>query len=138
MTEIGSIVMGRLTYEQIRGFGDWPYPGKRTLVLSSRPVADPPDGVARKNGDLSALIAGLRLAGLSGDVWVLGGAQVINGFLDQGAIDRIELFVIPVTLGDGITLFERPDALSALSLTGEARHPLGVVKRTYVTGPMPR
>lgn len=33
---IDALVMGYTTYEQILGFGDWPYPSKLSYVLTSR------------------------------------------------------------------------------------------------------
>lgn len=42
LTEVDAIVMGRTTYETVRGFGDWPHPDKPTLVVTSRPLTDPP------------------------------------------------------------------------------------------------
>jgi dihydrofolate reductase len=33
LAEVGSIVMGRKSYDQMVGFGDGPYPGKRTVVM---------------------------------------------------------------------------------------------------------
>ena len=36
---IGTIVMGRTTYEQIRGFGSWPYAVYRTRFLGHKFVS---------------------------------------------------------------------------------------------------
>ena len=38
---VDAILMGRGTYEAVRRFGDWPYPGKPTVVLTTRPLDDP-------------------------------------------------------------------------------------------------
>lgn len=126
---IGSIVMGRKTYEQVCGFGAWPYPGKRTLVLSSRPLAGLPDGTSVARGDIRALAADLKAAGR--DVWIHGGARTIRGFLDLGLADRLEIYVIPVLLGDGLPLFPRTDQRARLTLDGTQAFPCGVVKLAY-------
>ncbi len=47
---IGTIVMGRTTYEQIRGFGSWPYAGKRTVILSSLPIRFTPTPTRARMG----------------------------------------------------------------------------------------
>src|SRR3954471_2038960 len=39
---VDAILMGRGTYDAVRPFGDWPYPGKPTVVLTARPLDDPP------------------------------------------------------------------------------------------------
>jgi len=36
--QIDAIVIGRTTFEQALGFGDWPYNSKNTFVLTSRPI----------------------------------------------------------------------------------------------------
>ena len=107
---IGSIVMGRATYEQSRSFGpDWPYRGKPNYVVTSRPVDGLPEGVAQHGPDIAALAAALRQQPQGGhgggdDVWLLGGPQLWAGFLAAGALDRFELYVIPVMLGAGMPL----------------------------------
>lgn len=35
-------VMGRATYDQVRGFGDWPYDDRPTFVVTTRPLDDMP------------------------------------------------------------------------------------------------
>jgi len=56
--EIGALVMGRRTYEFVRTMGDeWPYRGRRTYVLSSRPLTGLPDGVIPTPRGMSAAIA---------------------------------------------------------------------------------
>ena len=48
---VDAILMGRATYETVRrlwgGGGDWPYPGKPTTVVTTRPLPDPPPGWRR-------------------------------------------------------------------------------------------
>ena len=48
---IGTLVMGRTTFDQVLGFGAWPYAGKRAIVLTSRPVETPPEGAEVRNAD---------------------------------------------------------------------------------------
>ena len=129
METVGTIIMGRVSYEQARGFGRWPYAGKRTVVLSSRPLDDPPSGVERWRGSASALADELAVD-TGGDVWVLGGARTIAGFLDLGRIDRLEIFVIPVLLGGGIPLFVASEP-RALRLVGAEPLGHGTVKLEY-------
>jgi dihydrofolate reductase len=52
---IGTIVMGRTTYEQALRLGPWSFEGKHTIVLTSRPIDEPPAGVERWDGDVTAL-----------------------------------------------------------------------------------
>ncbi|NWH09582.1 MAG: dihydrofolate reductase [Alphaproteobacteria bacterium] len=127
--EIDTIVMGRATYEVARHFGAWPYPDQQCLVLSARPLDDPPPRVARTALDVPALGAALREG--EGDVWVLGGGRTIRGFLDAGLIDLLELFVVPEILGAGVPLFPPGHAAFSLSFKGALAFPTGIVRLTY-------
>lgn len=123
-----ALVMGRATYEQVRGFGDWPYAGKRVWVLTSRPLdPDAPPGVKAAD-DAQALIAALRQRG--GMVWVVGGGQVVRTFLELGAIDEIEVFIMPVLLGAGTPLLPHGSA-RRLSLLETEPYRSGVVRLLY-------
>ena len=104
LTEVDAIVMGRATYEITRGFGAWPHPGKQTLVVTSRPLADPPEGVEARPADFAAIAAELEGRACR-RVWIEGGGQVIRGMMAAGKLDVLEMAVLPLVLGDGISLF---------------------------------
>lgn len=134
ISAIGTVVIGRKTFEQVLSFGvPWPYDDQRTVVLTSRPVDNLPPRTETYAGDLQGLAAELRRAG-GKDVWIVGGAKVVRQMLDQNLIDAIELFVIPVLLGDGIPLFDRSKGTAPLKL--ETAHPFtsGVVRLAYRLG----
>ncbi|MBL6080986.1 dihydrofolate reductase [Belnapia sp. T18] len=101
---VDAILMGRGTYDAIRRFGEWPYPGKPSFVLTSRPLEDAPPGVEPRAGDPAAITAELEARGCR-RVWVEGGGQLIRSMIAVGKLDRLEMAVIPVILGDGIPLF---------------------------------
>jgi dihydrofolate reductase len=129
--EIGTVVMGRASYDLARSFGDWPYQTMRSLVITSRPLDDAPPTVARVGADIPRLVTALRAAG-DKDVWIMGGAQTINAFLKAEAVDRIDLFTLPVLLGGGVRLFEgtRPEA--ALRLLSTQTYDKGLARLSYV------
>jgi len=101
---VDAILMGRGSYEALWAMGDWPYAGKRTLVVTSRPLPGAPAGVESVSGGLARAADALE-----GDrhrhVWVFGGGQIVRGMIALGRLDRLELAVIPVILGEGISLF---------------------------------
>ncbi len=101
---IGTVVMGRETYDIVRRHPDWPYAGKRSIVVTRRALHGLPRETETRPPDFTALVAELRQAS-DGDVWLLGGGQLIAGFRAAGGLDRLELGYIPILLGDGIPLF---------------------------------
>lgn len=101
---IRTVVMGRTTYDWVRRNADaWPYPEQRTIVVTSRPLPDPPAGVEGRS-DVEALIAELR-ALTDGDVWMCGGGKLQMAFLERGALDEIEIYVASALIGAGYPLF---------------------------------
>lgn len=127
---IGTIIMGRATYDQVFTFSEWPYAGKSCLVLSSRPLGAVPDGVERVSGDVAAIVEQARRRN-DGDIWLVGGARTARAFLDLGLIDRIELYVIPVLLGDGLRLFEPSCHGARMALERAEALPRGMVRLVY-------
>lgn len=131
MREIGTVLMGRASYDMARSFGEWPYPELRSLVITSRPIDDAPPTVARVGADVPRLVTALRAAGAK-DTWIMGGAQTINAFLNAGAIDRIDLFTVPVLLGGGIRLFAGEGPETALKLVSTQAYDKGLARQSYV------
>lgn len=99
-----TVVMGRGTYDFIAHEpSPWAYADKRVLVVTSQPI-EAPKGPLETRGDIDALIAELRALD-DGDVWMLGGGRLQMAFLERGALDEIEIYVIPEMLGEGTPLF---------------------------------
>jgi dihydrofolate reductase len=129
MAQVGGLVMGATTYEQIVGWG-WPYGDIPGLVLTSRelPVSDGAD-VEFSSGDTGVEIRKYA-AKTEGRVWVVGGGKVIIDGMNAGAIDVLEMYVMPVALGGGVPLF--PEAFSgSLTLTESKAFTNGVVMLRY-------
>ena len=102
---IGTVVMGRRTYEHMLDLApDWPYPGKRGIVVS-RSLTGPLRGDAEVwSGELPDLVAKLRDRA-DGDVWIVGGPMLQSALIAMGALDRLELCIVPCILGTGIRTF---------------------------------
>lgn len=136
--QVATIVMGRRTYDQIPSLGmGWPYGGKRGFVVTSRRGDPLQRGVRFWREGVPALIERLRDLD-DGDVWVVGGAALLAGFAEAGALDRLSLLVAPVLLGEGLRLFpERVGPPRGLTLRGAAPLAMGVVRLDYELGPPP-
>ena len=93
---------------------EWPHVGKPTIVVTSRPLADPPPLVESRSGDLLAIAEELETRGYR-KIGIEGGGQLIRGLIAIGRLDVLEMAIIPLVLGDGIALF--PPGTPELPLT---------------------
>lgn len=103
---IDTLVMGRATYDQVLGFGTWPYEGKVTHVVSHR-GAEPDDPNTEVRFTDRSIIDLVRFCKQESkkDLWLVGGASLIDQFEAEGLIDRLRITVVPIRLGSGIPLF---------------------------------
>jgi dihydrofolate reductase len=132
---IGSLVMGSATYEFILEHGrEWPYKGKSCWVLTSRRLAIP-DGegadVRLAICPVSEIYDEVVAAARPRDVWVVGGGNVASQFADDGLLDEVRVHVVPVVLGRGKPLFDRPLPGGPMRLTGVVPRDNGMVELTY-------
>jgi len=131
LDDSGGLVMRSKTYEQILEWG-WPYRDTPALVLTSRdlPILEGVDITFAS----TATAAAMREYAVTVDtrLWVMGGGQVTTDGLDQGAIDTLEVYLIPKVLGTGVPLFTRPLA-TRLSHVQSHAFSNGVVKLLYST-----
>lgn len=101
---VDALVMGATTYEQVLGFGDWPYPGKCSYVLTSRPIPVEREDIRLMN-TIESLLADINHNEFE-RVWVVGGGKVASAFMSQGLIDEYVLTLMPIILGAGISLYQ--------------------------------
>jgi dihydrofolate reductase len=102
---IDALVFGRITYEQVLTFGPWPYPDKKSYILTSNPLIPVNDSVEIVSTDISTFVEKAKLLGIK-RLWLMGGAQLAGAFDKLGLIDEYILTVIPEKLGKGISLPE--------------------------------
>ena len=102
---VDAIVIGRKTFETVLRMKEWPYPGKRVVVLSSRRVdlSAACGIVEQKAGPPADILSQLAGSGIR-HVYVDGGVT-IQGFLRAGLVERLVITRVPVLIGDGIPLF---------------------------------
>jgi dihydrofolate reductase len=101
-----------------------------TLVLTSRQI-DVPNGAnvtfsSERTGDAMSVFC----ATVTKRVWVIGGGKVVTAALQAGAVDTLELYVMPVVLGRGVPLFTEP-CEGPLTLIESKAYSNGVVKLVY-------
>lgn len=104
---LGVIVYGRRTFDVANGWNGVHPTGAPVVVVTHRV----PDGWPRPNSTVSFDTAGIESAmatarEIAGDnVIALGSPSVIQQCLSLGMVDRIQVKVVPILLGDGIRLF---------------------------------
>jgi len=130
---VDALLMGRRTYDQVLGFGEWPYGDRPCWVMTHRALNNGSDHVVAIDGtpsDVYQQIAEQRCQHL----WLVGGADLASQFLQQGLIDRIVVSVMPVVLGSGIPLFSRLVNTVMLTLVDVVPRTQGIVELTYTPG----
>jgi dihydrofolate reductase len=128
---IDTVVMGRKTYEKSLSFEPDPYPGKAVYVLTRSPQAESNPSVTYVRDGVEDWLESLRQAP-GKDIWLVGGGQLIQMFLEQDWIDEFVISFIPIMLGTGILLFP-PAQMPHRTLTLERSEAFdtGLVQLTY-------
>jgi dihydrofolate reductase len=123
---IDTIVVGRGTYDTANAFEEWPYAGKRVIVMTRRAL-EPRHGEEVFAGSIAELVP--RLAGAT-RVYVDGG-KIVQQFLAANLVDDVTISVIPIVLGAGIRLFEGGEGEHRLDLESHQTWPTGLVQLRY-------
>ncbi|MFX4273912.1 dihydrofolate reductase family protein [Propionibacteriaceae bacterium Y1685] len=123
---VDHLVMGRGTYEKVLTFDDWPYTGKRVLVMSTTLNTD--DARVTVTRDLDEAVE--ELAASDADQVYVDGGQVIQSFLRADLIDEISIGWAPVLIGSGLPLFGDLDHDVQLELVASNASG-GMVHTTY-------
>lgn len=119
VAEVGALIMGRTTYEQTMGWG-WMWGDRPTMVLTTRGELDVPDGADIVFSDAPTAGAVRAFSARTPKrLWVFGGGRVVTDAIRGGAVDVLDIAIMPEVLGDGIPLFttaiDRPmDLLEAV------------------------
>jgi dihydrofolate reductase len=129
---IGSIVLGRTTYDHAAARGGYASFGKMpSFVVTHRPFTAPSPLVISYTGDLGTLVQQLRDR-YQGDIWLMGGGGVTRSFQDADLIDLYSVAFVPTLIGDGLPMFPRlPFQERRLRLVGQHTYPSGVVELRY-------
>lgn len=129
---IGTVLMGRVTYEQLLTFDvDYPYPGTAGYVFSRTRAGHRDENVEFVDGDdIPQFIAHLRTTS-DKNIWLIGGGLLVQEFLRHNLIDRFIITVMPVILGEGIPMFPPPTPQINLELVETLSFPSGMAQFTY-------
>jgi dihydrofolate reductase len=129
---IGAIIQGRRAHEiEIQHGWENAHPVPTFVLSHHLPESKPQreDVIFTAEDIEEVLKKAKRLT--SKNVWIEGGANVAQQFLDRRLIDEIVLSVVPVILGDGIRLFGKTHTCIELSLRETRTFDKGLVQLRY-------
>jgi dihydrofolate reductase len=128
---IGTVLMGRKTYEQVLGFGDWPYKEKKSYVFTrQKEPMRRENNVEFVSGDIGEFVRQLRENTEEG-IWLVGGSQIIKIFFERDLVQDLIVFVVPIILGSGIPLFDHIGKEIRLRTGRVEKYENGLVKLEY-------
>lgn len=136
MASVDALVIGRKTFETVLTLAEWPYAGKRVVVLSSQPL-----DLSAARGGMVEQMAGLpstivaKLAESGANHLYVDGGITIQRFLRAGLIQRLIITRVPVLIGDGIPLFGTLPSDIQLRHVTTQQYPSGLVKTEYHIAP---
>ncbi|MGN6646641.1 MAG: dihydrofolate reductase family protein [Cytophaga sp.] len=127
---IDTVILGRKTYDWVMTqVPEFPHADKTSFIITrtDRPA------IGNTNfytGNLKDLI--LKLKKENGkNIFIDGGAEVVNELLKENLVDEFIISVIPVLVGDGTRLFKDGRPEQALELVSSRQFPKGLVQLHY-------
>ncbi|UUX95096.1 dihydrofolate reductase family protein [Aquabacterium sp. J223] len=133
---VGALAMGSSTYDWmlrhvVQAKQPWPYE-RPVWVFSHRTRPGVPGADIRfVRGDVRPVHAAMREAAGAGNVWLVGGGDLVGQFHDAGLLDEVIVQVGSVTLGAGRPLLPRRITHPTLELTGARRIGPGFAELRY-------
>src|SRR3954462_1823382 len=135
-----AILLGRVTYEMFepawstRTVEDDPgapfFNDTRKYVVSGT-LSDPTWSHSESIGAYDAGRIRRLKDEVDGDLYVSGSIQLVRAMLADELIDRLALFIYPVTLGSGPRLFDQGDAPAKFTRLNAEAYDNGVVHLAY-------
>lgn len=132
-----AMLLGRVTYEgfaaafggQSGGMADQMNNTPKYVVSSTLSSADWQNSTLI-NGDVAERIGELKRRP-GRNIGMSGSSTLVSWLLRHGLLDRLDLLVFPIVVGEGKRLFSEPDGQLPLALTGSEAFSTGVVQLTY-------
>jgi dihydrofolate reductase len=130
---IGITLSGRKTYELIRSFDEFPYPGKVNYVFSRKTKALTDHQVILIKEDAAEFTTRLK-QDEGEDIWLVGGGEIVTILQARDLIDEYIISIHPILLGEGIRLFLDSANTTRLHLAKCESFESGLVQLHYAKG----
>ncbi len=128
---IDTVILGYNTYKKITeelSPNEWVYKDLQSYVFTEKNIKDTED-IIFVNEDLTSFVKELKNKNEK-DIWICGGAQIVNQLVRQDIIDEYHITTIPIILGQGIRLFQESNANIKLKLE-EINEENGIITSIY-------
>ena len=106
LKSIDTVIMGMKTYRQVveeLSPDVWVYQGMKTYVLTHQKKENKED-IEFIEGDICGFVKSLKEE-TGKDIWICGGASIVNQLMKENLIDEYQISVMPMILGSGTRLF---------------------------------
>jgi len=129
---IGAIILGKRTYDHIVQNWDWPYGNIPAFVLSNEELTNLPQNaeVIQAQGDITDVLAQAK-ARTDKDIWIGGGAHVVQDFLNKQLADELNVTLVPTMIGNGVRLLDNVHTAGILELQETKTYDKGLVQLVY-------
>lgn len=130
INSVDTIIMGRKTYNWVMNqVSEFPNSDKKVFIITH--FEEPADGqIQFYTSSLTELVRTLKLQ-IGKNIFVDGGAQIINQLLAENLIDEFIISVVPVLLGGGTKLFANNIGQMNFECVDAKLFPSGLVKLHY-------
>ena len=130
ISTIDTVILGRKTYHKVLTLvEEFPHKDKECYVITR--TSQPSMGNTHfYTGELTSLVQKLKKQN-GKNIFCDGGAEVVNLLLQKKLIDEFIISIIPICLGEGISLFTDGRNETKLSLINSRTFPTGLVQLHY-------
>ncbi len=123
---IDTTLMGRLTYQKILTFGDFPYPDKTNYVFTRSLNLMDTENVQFITDDPVSFVKELQQQP-GQHIWLVGGGQLNTTLLNVGLIDEIVCAIHPTVLGSGVPVFAEGANITSFKTVNTQQYSSGMV-----------
>lgn len=103
---VDTTIMGNKTYQAIRNFDTpFPYLDKTNYVFTRNTELKNNEYVEFVSREVDSFIQKLKKQE-GKDIWLIGGGSFSTFLLNEDLVDELQIFIMPIVIGEGIPLFE--------------------------------
>lgn len=132
LKNIDAVFYGRKSYEMMMrtdSSGENPFSGFKNYVFSET-LQEPYPNTTLISARFAEQVTDLK-QGEGKDIWLFGGASLLDSFLQEGLVDQLSLAVHPILLGEGKRLFQQSSNRTQLTLVDSTAYSSGLVILLY-------